>query len=115
MTNVVSLSKVVDVINEKELSIKDELTYATTMYEAGMQDILTQVAEQIFDREKFGESKFTLEYESTLKEIMNSTKLNVNDLDDAINYYCALSSRDYFIHGFIQGYFHLKRYIEHNN
>ena len=115
MTNVISLSKVVDVINEKELSIKDELTYATTMYEAGMQDILTQVAEQIFNREKFDESKSTLEYESTLKEIMNSTKLNVNELDDAINYYCALSAHDYFIHGFIQGYFYLKRYVDHNN
>ncbi|MCU5681271.1 hypothetical protein OCF64_05320 [Bacillus wiedmannii] len=115
MTNVVSLSKVVDVINEKELSIKDELTYATTLYEAGMQDILTQVVEKIFDREKFGESKFTLEYESTLKEIMNSTKLNVNELDDVINYYCALSSQDYFIHGFIQGYFYLKHYVDNIN
>lgn len=115
MTNVVSLSKVVDVINKKELCMKDELTYATTMYEAGMQDILTQVAEQIFDREKFDGSKPTLEYESTLKEIMNSAKLNVNELDDAINYYCALSSYDYFIHGFIQGYFYLKRYVNHNN
>ncbi|PGS03267.1 hypothetical protein [Bacillus pseudomycoides] len=115
MTNVVSLSKVVDIINKKELSIKDELIYATTMYEAGMQDILEHVAGQVFEKEKFDESKSTLEYESTLKEIMNGTKLNVNELDDAINYYCASSSKDYFIHGFIQGYFYFKRYIEHNN
>ncbi|MEH7753648.1 hypothetical protein V7457_21350 [Bacillus toyonensis] len=120
MTNVVSLSKVVDVINEKKLSIKDELTYATTMYEAGMQDILKQVAEQIFEREKFDESQTILEYEGKLKEIMNSTLSNineekVNELDDTMNYYCALSSLEYFTHGFVQGYFYLKRYMEHNN
>lgn len=120
MTNVVSLNKVVGIINEKELSIKDELTYATTMYEAGMQDILEQIAEQIFERKKFDESQTTLKYEGKLKEIMNSALSNINEekvdkIDDAINYYCALSSLDYFTHGFVQGYFYLKQYVEHNN
>lgn len=112
----VALDNLFKVAKENSKNLGEDLNYSTELYEAGMKDVLREVAyKKLLEIEHTFQYK-SQEYKNAGEDAVNSYDLlkeqlqNQNqqslllDVEAAYNYLAALESEQHFIRGYVEGY-----------
>lgn len=122
---IVTANRIAELANENKVKNLDPiLIFAGNCYEAGMIEILREIAEKELERfPSFKMSPYTNkvtkqveEKYQLLKNSLNQPQIEVlEDYDDDFHSLIAAESGDYFVEGFVHGYKYLKTEIVHKN
>jgi hypothetical protein len=100
----------------------DILKFGSECFDAGIIEILKQIANSEINKRDFLKSKYTRErlvetkekYQTLLNTFNERERTLIKDFDDSWNDYRTAEAYDCYVEGFIDGYRWLKSYIEHN-